>query len=279
MNTEADVFIDDIKLQDIGVIVKLESQEDMLPSTRDQVVSIPGMHGAHDFGAWIEPRPFILSCRFEERGYTALKNNTRRFVTMFLDAKGRPKNVTLRFGDEPDKYYTVRYSGAIPLARAAGFGSFSLPLTAYDPYAYASSSEYNPDETYVYDQENEFDKGLFYDNTESFGWSNIFHYTGVYNHSEFETDAVITIKGACQNPKVIHLETGKSIQIQGSFTSGDEIIIDTKEFIVIKNKTTNLLNKVSGDFFQLVEGSNGFKFESDLKPNATVSLKWEHRFM
>jgi phage-related protein len=71
------------------------------------------------------------------------------------------------------------------------------------------------------------------------------------------------IKGSCVNPKITHLETGKTLSILGTFTSTNEIIIDSKTFTIVKNKTTNLLSNDYGDFLQLVEGDNGFKFECE----------------
>lgn len=272
MNTEADVFIDDIKLQDIGVIVKLESQEDMLPSTRDQVVSIPGMHGAYDFGAWIEPRSFILSCRFEERGYINLKERVRNFVMLFLDHFGKPKNVKLRFGDEPDKYYTVRYSGAIPLQRIAGFGLFSVPLTAYDPHAYTTTSN----EDVFWGSEDI----TFLNTSYTYGHTGGGQSTSVTSPKNIP----VYVSGLAIKPVVVINGTGTNVTLSangktcslGTFTNTNWTI-DLHEYIVIKNGV-NGMNSFTGNWLEFLPGQNNIAVGGS-NLSLTIQVKFEDKFM
>lgn len=132
---ESSVWIDDNELQALGLTVMLDSSEPMLPSFRTNTMTVPGRHGAYDFGAYMDVRQFDLNCAFKRQSYTDLKAQIRHFVKLFVDDYGRPKTVKLRFGDEPDKYYDVKVSGGVPVERLANLGFFTLPLIAHDPMA------------------------------------------------------------------------------------------------------------------------------------------------
>lgn len=137
--TDSRVWIDDVLLQrDYGVLVTLDSDEPALPSMRNMNVTVPGRHGAYDFGAYFEPREFALNCVFKRQPYDDLKRQIRAINRLFVDQFGRPKTVKLRFGDEVDKYYNVRITEGISVSRSAERGFFTLPLTAFDPYAYST---------------------------------------------------------------------------------------------------------------------------------------------
>ncbi|MDQ0270718.1 phage tail domain-containing protein [Cytobacillus purgationiresistens] len=133
--SEASVWIDNTELQSLGVTVKLDSSEPMLPEFRTNTVTVPGRHGAYDFGAYMDVRQFALNCVLPRKSYTDQKAQIRQFVRLFVDDYGRPKTVKLRFGDEPDKYYDVKVSGGVPVERLANLGFFTLPLVAHDPLA------------------------------------------------------------------------------------------------------------------------------------------------
>lgn len=140
---ESDVWIDDVKLQDMGVRVRLSSDEPFLPATRNQTVTIPGRHGQYDFGAFFDSREFRLDCVTERQAdYAEMKRRLSELSRLFIDEYGRPKMVKLRFGDAPDRYFNVRLGGVVPLERLAKIGQFTLPLIAHDPYAYGEEQEH-----------------------------------------------------------------------------------------------------------------------------------------
>jgi phage-related protein len=133
--SEASVWIDDVELQSLGIDVRLSSDEPMLPNVRQQSITVPGRHGAYDFGAFFDVRKFELDCVFPRQTHTDIKRQIREFARMFVDDYGRPKTVKLRFGDEIDKYYSVKLGGNVPIERLSGRGVFRLPLVAHDPLA------------------------------------------------------------------------------------------------------------------------------------------------
>lgn len=141
-----DISIDGVKLGDIGIRVKESSSYLGLPATRDNVISIPGRHGAYPLGSWLEPRTINLHCRISnKKNTTEIAETVRMLATLLLDQYGRTKEVKLVMGHEPEKYYKVKYVGAIPVDKQAHTGDFELPFIAYDPFAYAPATYYDPD--------------------------------------------------------------------------------------------------------------------------------------
>lgn len=300
----SDVFIDDIKLQDIGVIVRLSSQEPILPNLRTNTIAIPGRHGAYDFGAFFDTREFALDCVFKRQDYATLKTQIREFVSLFVDEYGRPKSVSLRFGDEPDKYYDVKVSAGIPIERIAAMGTFTLPLVAHDPFAYAditykvpeAVTGINYDEGHVYPADpNEIylsseiytfndemplnephEPNYYYDNPASFQWNYLRHYSGVHNHSFYDTPLIVEIEGSVINPRIINQTTGKTLYLPT--IQGAKMKIDTGRFSVKVNDKTELVSVKGIEDFALVSGDNSLVFEGGL-PDATVTFKWKHKFM
>ena len=125
----------------LGVELLPDFQEPMLPQTVDRYVTIPGRHGRKLFSSDLGPREIVLELMMiDATTPETLQSLTRTFSEVLLDRDGKPEDVPLVFTKEPDKTYTVRYSGNMPLQRVIGGskGYFSLPLIAADPYAYGS---------------------------------------------------------------------------------------------------------------------------------------------
>ena len=125
----------------LGVELQAGYDEPMLPGTRDRTLKIAGRQGMITFGSDLDAREFNLPlAMIEPSTAAALQAVVRTFAAVLLDKTGKPKDVSLVFVKEPNKTYTVRYSGALSLARLIGntHGEFTLPLIAADPYAYGS---------------------------------------------------------------------------------------------------------------------------------------------
>lgn len=130
--------IDGKHISELNLQLLRDHQNPAAPSTRDNVMTIPGMNGAYDFGATLGPREFNLPLHLKLKNeYETLSTAIRKVMAVFIDPYGKPKTVKLIFDYEPDKYYMVRYSGNIPINRLFSMGKFELPLVAYDPHAYS----------------------------------------------------------------------------------------------------------------------------------------------
>lgn len=296
-----DISIDGVKLGDIGIRVKESSSYLGLPATRDNVVSIPGRHGAYPLGSWLEPRTINLHCRISnKKNTTEIAETVRMLATLLLDQYGRTKEVKLVMGHEPEKYYKVKYVGAIPVDKQAHTGDFELPFIAYDPFAYAPATYYDPDFVPSYDTSVEYDSGVEYVNQTSTPFNNIRQYAGIFNYSHYATPFSFVIEGYVKNPKITNLTSGKSAQLNITVEADERLYFDSKLMTTWKVKAAedkyfwltpyqimkheakwekiNKYNDMSGDFLELVSGKNSILFEGE-NPNAYVNFNWEHRFL
>ena len=290
---------------ELGLRLLEDSEDPILSSTRDYTMTIPGKHGAWDFGAEREPKPFALSCGFIKDG-TAYENPSERELQRYvrqlsahlLDARGRPRTLKLVMHREPDKFYYVRYSGSLSIQRLLyqSVGFFTLPLIAYDPDAYAEATAY--DETYEYDTGVQYDSGLIYPNTASFHWQYVRHMSSLYNYGNLNTGLRVFIEGAVSSPNITHFQTGEKIAFNVTLDEDEALIIDSDTFTAVKctvesetyyimaqyparyveyGDAVSVIGRKRGDFFQLIPGENGLIF-GGVNPDAVVKYMWYNKF-
>jgi phage-related protein len=263
--------LDGKRPEELGLKLLQEHQHPVLPDTRDRSVEIPGKHGAYDFGADLGVRPFELPFMVNQFKKVDVQQKVREFTRLLVNPDGRPKTIPLIFDYEPDKSYSVRYTGSLPIDRLVRMGEFVLPLTAFDPYAYALANAYDPKEDYQYDVNN-YGEG-YYENTQSFKWEYSNHYSGVHNYSYYETELILTIQGTVTNPSITHLETGTILTLPS--INNETMVINSSNFTVKVGEVNSL---VGTDFIKIISGDNGFLFEGE-NPNATVTYQWKHKFL
>lgn len=263
--TDSRVWIDDALLQrDYGVVVTLDSEEPALPSMRNMGVTVPGRHGAYDFGAYFEPREFALNCVFKRQAYDDLKRQIRAINRLFVDEYGRPKTVELRFGDEVDKYYNVRITEVISISRVAERGFFTLGLTAFDPYAYSTVTA---DEILWGSEEITFEYNFLL-GTDAFGGERITAARTLnVNLNGDALRPIFVIDGSATALTIS--ANGRSFGLP-SFTN-TRWEIDGSDYTVTRNGALDLA-AMTGDFIELLNGDNdvviggsGLNFELTVK--------------
>lgn len=268
---ESRVWIDDTLLQDEGITVLLSSEEPALPSMRNIPVTVPGRHGAYDFGAYFEPRAFVLNVVFPRQSYADLKYQIRQFMSKFTDEYGRPKTVRLRFGDEVDKYYNVRLTDAIPVERAAERGFLTIPLTAFDPYAYSTVMA---------------DEVVWGSEVVTFEWHYLLGMGGtgggftvtrpqtipIYVDGE-SLRPVIEIDGTANGLTVS--ANGKSFRLP-NFTN-TRWIIDGENYVVTRNGSEDLAS-LTGDFIELMHGDNNVVIRGT-GLNFDLTIKYRDKYL
>lgn len=261
-----------------GLIEIIEPDIPILPETRDRTIEIPKRDGAYDFGADMGPRRFSIPLVWKDETSKAnLQSKIRTFASFLVDTSGKPRNIVLRFDDEIEKYYTVRYAGNLPIQRLLKYGFFDLPMVAFDPSAYALLDAY--DENNLYDTGLQYDTELIYDNPASFSWLYASHISGIYNWSKMTTPLNLTITGAVTNPTITNADTSESMTLTVTMTAGQVLIIRGKPHYTITLDGANSLNLLtSGDFINLQQGSNGLAFSGTV-PNAIVAYNWLHKFI
>ncbi|NTZ20939.1 phage tail protein [Paenibacillus sp. JMULE4] len=133
------IWLGDKSNEDFGFIVRGTSKRPALPSTVDRTLTIPGRNGQWDFGADMGPRPFVLDCAFITRNANELQQQAVALAAHLIDSYGKPRTLELRFRERPGQFFTVRFVGSFDIDRIIGTGVFSLPFTAFDPWANADA--------------------------------------------------------------------------------------------------------------------------------------------
>lgn len=245
--SESSVWIDNTELQALGLTVTLDSSEPMLPQFRTNTMTVPGRHGAYDFGAYMDVRQFDLNCVFKRQSYTDLKAQIRQFVRLFVDDYGQPKTVKLRFGDEPDKYYDVKASGGVPVERLANLGFFTLPLIAHDPMAkfIVPSNDIIMDSDVPILSDILWDTGI---NNRRITSPTVFE---IINNGTTSVPFSFQLQGSGND--VTLYANGRTFSL-GSFINAN-LEVDGESFLV-KFNGTNDLTRTSGDFLELLPGVN-----------------------
>lgn len=155
MSHDSVLTLDGVTPRSLGMGVFRRTQRPILSSTVDTIVTVPGMHGAYDFGATMGPKQFELECAFFAKNHIELQQRVTALAAFLLDGDGRPRTMPVIFANQPDRQYMVRYSGDLQIERISGLGTFTLPFTAYDPFAYSTywSHEINVDSLIVVDSD------------------------------------------------------------------------------------------------------------------------------
>jgi predicted phage tail component-like protein len=275
--------IDGVHLEnDLGLHLLAGSDETMMPETRQDTLTIPDRHGAIVFDSYLEPRRLFPQILIPSQAtLNDVQGIVRKVSSLLVDEYGNPKDVKLIYDYEPDKYYIARLTGYISVDRIAKAGIFLIPMYAYDPYAYAGMTAYDPTNSQVYNTGLQFDSGLMYPNGTSFLWAYNKHYSGVYNYSYYITPLRVVIEGEVINPKITNQITGKTMSIGIQLKAGEKLYIDGQNLTVIHEVNgirSNSITNLQGDFIGLISGDNPLLFEGGL-PNATVTFNWEHKFL
>lgn len=250
----------------IGLHVLRGSGRPVLPSTRDRTLVVPGRDGALDFGADLEPRYFQLECAFITRSPADLQEHADTLAKLLVDARGKPRTVDLVFSVHPERTYSVRYSGSLPIDRLVGMGRFALPLVAYDPYAYLV--------------EPILDSDILLDSDIRLGGESYdFTITGnttvnLRNEGPINLAPAIEIAGTFTTISIT--ANGKTLQYVEAINN-QTLVIDG-EMMTAKVGTTNKLSKISGSFIDLVSGDNSITI-SGAGLNCTVTFMFKSKYL
>lgn len=263
-------------LADFGLMLQ-KGHSHPTPSTKDKTISIPGKFGLLDFGAEMSERQFQLPLTIIEINNSELQMRIRKFVSFLLDSYGKPKTFKLSFEYETNMFYFVRYSGQISPSRLFGIGTFNLPLTAYDPFAYSKA---NNDDINWGSENITFENNLY-----------TFGHTGGGEEREitFPTSFAVFVSGLIVKPVIILSGTGTNVvcSVNGrSFSIGTfsnaEWRIDGENWTVLKNGTNGLSdynkNYPSGDWLEFLPGENNFSIDGS-GLNLTVQIKFRDKLM
>ncbi|MEK4894172.1 phage tail domain-containing protein [Bacillus sp. FSL M7-0996] len=264
--------IDGKTLNELGLALLPEHEHPAAPSTRDYIVSLPGVPGAYDFGADLEPRPFTLPLLVKPQpDQYSLALKTREIMTVFFDPYGKPKTVKLIYDYEPDKYYKVRYSGSLETSRYKMMTNLVLPLTAFDPYAYSVVET----EDITWDSDIPFESDILFDIGDDTFTINNPQKISIDNFGSLVVRPVIEFSGSA---------TGLTLTLNGEgFSFGDftnaSFLIDAERYAVIKNGQ-NFLSGMKGNIerLELFPGGNSINI-SGSNLNINLSFKFKAKYI
>ncbi len=257
--------------EELGITLLKGSNIPILPSTRERTMTIPGKHGKWSFGSEFEPRVFQLECAFiTAQNRTDLENQIRELAAHLCDEYGRPMEHKLIFSTEPDRYYTVKYAGSLPIEKLASVGFFSLPLIAYDPIA---SLVEDTVEEFTWDSQITFENTLRYDDQFEFALTAPITFE-VNNFGTMNAAPKIQVTGSFTTFSILD---GTRTFIYNEAIASQTLVIDTDKMTVTIG-TTNKLSKITGDFIELPVGINNITI-GGTSLNCMVSFQLRPRFL
>ncbi|MCC1486754.1 phage tail family protein [Bacillus tropicus] len=265
--------IDGKTLNKLGLALLPGHEHPAAPSTRDYTVGIPGMPGAYDFGADLEPRPFTLPLLVKPQANEyLLAKKIRGIMQTFFDSYGKPKTVKLIYDYEPDKYYKVRYSGSLDTTRYKTMANLVFPLTAFDPHAY-SVTESTDDIFWRTDIP--FTSDIPFGIQPSQYTITSPQTVNIDNLGFLVVRPVIEITGNATDLTLTMNREGFSF---GSFTNAS-FLIDGKTYTAIKNGQ-NFLSELKGNLekIELIPGKNAVKI-GGTNLNINIAIKFHAKYM
>ncbi|PAF31854.1 distal tail protein Dit [Paenibacillus sp. 7516] len=246
--------IDGIPPRELGLGVFRNSQRPILSSTVNNTVTLPGMHGAYDFGATMGPKQFELECAFITRNHIELQQRVSALAAFLLDGDGRPRTMDIVFANSSDRKYSVRYVGSLNIDRISGLGTFTLPFTAFDPFAY---SKQNTNELLTWDTDLTWQ--------DDFAWDDIYEFAfrgpetvQINNFGTLNIEPLIVVTGSFSTLSLTI--GGVEFKYNTSFNGTLEINHKRK---TVKSGNQNLLRNTNAKFGKLPPGT------SDLIVNGT----------
>lgn len=268
MSHDSVLTLDGVTPKSLGMGVFRRTQRPILSSTVDTIVTVPGMHGGYDFGATMGPKQFELECAFFAKNHIELQQRVSALAAFLLDGDGRPRTMPIIFANDPMKFYTVRYVGDLAIDRIVGLGTFTLPFTAYDPWAYGKEST---SDLLTWDTD--------YTWEDDFSWSDgySFSFSGpglaeINNQGSLNAEPVIRISGSFTS---LSLTVGDVVFKYNVPMSGT-LELDFKRKTA-KMGTQNVLQNTNAKFGKIPPGTSEI-FVSGLGMNITMDVIFNFKY-
>lgn len=251
---------------ELGIIMTRSSQRPMLAPTVDRLLSIPGRNGQWDFGADLGARMFGLECVILPQRYADLQISIDRLAMHLLDAFGRPRTMQLILDASPDRFYSVRYSGDLPIERLASMGQFTLPLLAADPHAYSLTGS----DGVILDSYIPLDSYIRLDDA----WSFAVNGAGAYEVNNWGGLAIFPEIIIAGSATTISISTNGKTFIYSDLTG--TLTVDGNR-MTVKKDGVNVMVGMTGDFLHLLPGINEVTI-SGVGLNCQVSFNFKSKY-
>ena len=221
-----------------------ESTIPSMPESAETTVKIAGKDGDISLSTTYEPMLFEIVCYTEDNLSQEQKIKEELKINKFLNGI---KNNSVAFGMEAEeKFYNVKYVGALTTTRYPKHIRFSIPLKASDPYA------------------------KFYIKKTITG------------NATFESDtikevgAIFTIEGPATNPRIALNDY--QMYYASSLLQGEKLIIDANNSTVTKidnnENTSNAMGYYNHEFPRIQNGLNELEVREGISNEEQLKLEW-----
>jgi hypothetical protein len=221
-----------------------ESELPSMPESSENTVKVAGKDGDIVLSTTYEPMNFNLVCYTDDNLSQEEKDIEENKIDRFLNSI---KNTTKTFALEKDnKYYDVKYSGALTTTNYPKHLMFSIPLKSSVSYA----------------------KKITPKKIEGNG--------SLESDTIKETGAIFTIIGPAINP-IISLND-YSMEYNNSLLEGQKIIIDTNKSTITHINSddikANAMKYYNHQFPKIENGKNTLKVLSGINDEKQVTVEW-----
>jgi len=260
--------------EEFGLIVKADTQEPAMPEIRNKIVTVAGRHGALDFGGELGPRPFEISCTIKGHSAGEVQASIRLLMAHLLDGDGKPRTLPFQWDYEQGMVYDVRLSSNVPVDKLARLGSFKLPLTAYDPFAYSPKTTLEMQNITLDDEiplispyDLDYDTNYTYSVT---GNTTV----NIGNAGTMNAEPKITVTGSFTTLSIT--VNGKTFSYNKAVSS-KTLIVNSKDFTVTENGV-NALGDSNNVFLKLIPGENVVSINGT-GLSCTISFDFKHKYI
>lgn len=221
-----------------------ESNIPSMPEATEASVRAAGRDGDIPLKTTYEPIPFTIVCYTEDNLPIANKRTEELKINRFLNSI-KEKTKMLAF-EKDNKFYNVKYNGAMVTENYPAFLKFSIPLKSSDSYA------------------NKIPQNVITGN-------------GTKNSDTLkEVGALFTINGPASNP-IISLND-YSMEYTSNIAEGARIEIDSRKSTITHINSAgikvNVMKFYNHQFPKIQYGSNELKVLSGINNENQVNVKW-----
>lgn len=206
----------------------------LTPPIENRLQIISGFDGAWDYGVSFQPREISVDCTILAKDKDDLKVKLRNLAGLLNPRKGaRP----LIFDDDKNVQYFARLANQIPIEQLGSFGTFTLQFVCPDPFTYSVNKK-----------------------------TGTFANTIMANHEgTWVAKPVLTVTHNGGQGKITNTRPDGIIEtIEFTEDSPEGVyVIDCKEYTITVDGEP-AYDYVTGDFFNLLSGSNQLKNEGNV---------------
>ncbi|MDD5092770.1 MAG: phage tail family protein [Dehalococcoidia bacterium] len=234
------------------------SEREILAGSRDNLLVIPGKHGAYDTLPEYAPRCFNLRCWVKANSYAELLEALQG-IAQTLDSRSGLKS--LLFDKQNDRYWLARYQADMKVSPGAVIAEFELGMICPDPFAYSWVASEDVQDIVSDPQTIMVVVGGDMDA------SPVIELTAI----EDKADAVVSIQN-----RTFGIES--ELQWIGGLAEGDILKIDSERMTVYLNDLPSMAGVTASEFPVLKGNAINYLTVSGF-PSGTIRSTWSNRWL